>query len=174
VDLAGSEKWRASLGSGEQANELKVRAASVMLLCLCFCLLGHRPLFIFSIHVPHSTLHIQSSTFHLINNHRTNATQEMTTINASLHVLGNCVSALVEMARHQQFEREKERQQQNSSSLRSESPTLSSTGSTGVNSNKDKDKDKDRDKDKARHFHIPFRDSVLTRLLQDALRGSGR
>lgn len=48
--------------------------------------------------------------------------KEMLNINASLHVLGNCVAALIEPNRK----------------------------------------------------HIPFRDSVLTRLLQDSLRGNGR
>ena len=60
------------------------------------------------------------------NNHAENSQQaqqkEMLNINSSLHVLGNCVSALLEPGRK----------------------------------------------------HIPFRDSVLTRLLQDALGGNGR
>eukprot|EP00599_Poterioochromonas_sp_BG-1_P003111 CAMPEP_0173154414 /NCGR_PEP_ID=MMETSP1105-20130129/13468_1 /TAXON_ID=2985 /ORGANISM="Ochromonas sp., Strain BG-1" /LENGTH=1305 /DNA_ID=CAMNT_0014070589 /DNA_START=8 /DNA_END=3926 /DNA_ORIENTATION=+ len=63
--------------------------------------------------------------------------KEMTNINTSLHVLGNCIAKLIE-------------------TVPSNTPALDSRGNTMANK------------------HIPFRDSVLTRLLQNTLSGNGK
>ena len=93
VDLAGSEKWRASLSQNSVANQLNSSG---------------------NVNLNQNSVSGMSNT--------TSEIREMSNINTSLHVLGNCVSALIEPGRK----------------------------------------------------HIPYRDSLLTRLLQDSLGGNGK
>ena len=109
VDLAGSEKWNVTQGLGlapvTLANSnLGASQSSLQGVGASSGAGG-----------PGGLMHSQVQA-------QADLQKEMLNINASLHVLGNCVAALIEPNRK----------------------------------------------------HIPFRDSVLTRLLQDSLRGNGR
>jgi kinesin family protein 3/17 len=96
--------------------------------------------------------------------------QEMNNINLSLHTLGKCISSLAKASRKKQkeFLFEKQQQQQNDNKS-ANSLEKSFNSSVKVNRN-----ELSTASTREKVIHVPFRESKLTRLLQDSLGGNAK
>ncbi|RYH17604.1 hypothetical protein EON65_28340 [archaeon] len=91
---------------------------------------------------------------------------EMTNINLSLHTLGKCISSLAKISR--------KKNKQASSSNIDLSASYNELDSRSVSSLDGMNMSLNRSKPSTANMHVPFRESKLTRLLQDSLGGSAK
>eukprot|EP01031_Cornospumella_fuschlensis_P027528 gene27527-33250_t len=95
---------------------------------------------------------------------------EMTNINLSLHTLGKCISSLAKISRRKQKQLNNSSIDLNASYNELDSRSVSSLDGLNTSMNMSLS----RSKPSTANMHVPFRESKLTRLLQDSLGGTAK